>query len=181
MKKCENPLIEEITKSHKERVFNLSSIRLPEGIKKKCVWCLGNLKGAQRRWCSTECVTAAKAWGHPQGEEGLNLLLIRQDWKCNICQYDYAPLAQQIANAIDSYLKLGHDAPFRDKLSWVLVKRIKNRTLKAHRPEVDHVLPIYKGGQAVGIENCQAICSTCHKAKTRVDLSGKRGKREDHK
>ena len=53
-KKPNNPRIELLTKSYKDRAFNLSSIKLLDGLVKCCVWCLQPLKGMQRRWCGVE-------------------------------------------------------------------------------------------------------------------------------
>lgn len=45
------------------------------------------------------------------------------------------------------------------------------------QPEVDHIVPISKGGQSLGLENHQAICYTCHKIKSKADNSGPKPKK----
>lgn len=183
MKKCENPLIPEITKTYKKRIFNLSNIRLPEGIKKKCVWCLGELSGLQRRWCSDDCVVAAQAWGNPQKEQGLYQLLIKQNWKCNLCTFDWGTVVEAMFN--EPKLPYGfkeYKDTWRTQYSFWVVTKVKDRMHQndpPHRIEVDHILAISKGGQSLGLDNHQAICYTCHKVKTKSDLSGKRKKLED--
>lgn len=180
MKKCENPNIAIYTQSHKKRIFNLSSIRLPEGLKKKCVWCLGDLKGQQRRWCGNECVEAASAWGNPQKEYGLGILLIRQNFKCNTCQFDWGAVVEAMYQKPRvPYGMVECKDTWRTKFSYWLTVKLKDEmhmTDLPHRIEVDHVLAISKGGQALGLDNHQAICYTCHKVKTKQDLSGKRVK-----
>lgn len=37
--------------------------------------------------------------------------------------------------------------------------------------ELDHIIPLFKGG-ADTVENCQVLCTECHKAKTREELTG---------
>lgn len=184
MKKCENPLIPEITKTYKKRIFNLSSIRLPEGVKKRCVWCLGPLKGAQRRWCGEECVNAASAWGNPQKEYGLGLLLIRQNFKCDMCQFDWGAVVEKMYEKPRTpYGMVECKDTWRTKFSYWLTSKLKDEmhaTDKPHRIEVDHVLAISKGGQSLGLDNHRALCYSCHKIKTKSDLSGKRKKREDN-
>lgn len=183
MKKSENPNIEELTKTFKERAFNLSDIKLPEGLIKKCVWCLGPLKGQQRRWCGEVCLNSAMAWAYPQKEYGLGILLIRQSFKCNICAFDWGAAVEELykrprvpygaADAKDNW---------RTVFSYWIVSHLKDYMHvhdQPHRIEVDHIVPIYKGGQALGLENHQAICFSCHKSKTKVDLSGKRNKNGD--
>lgn len=182
MKKCENPLIPEITKTYKKRIFNLSSIKLPEGLRKKCVWCLGELKGQQRRWCSNECVEAAQAWGNPQKEQGLGILLIRQEFKCNVCAFDWGAVVEEMYRKPKiPYGMAEVKDKWRTAFSYWLVGRLKDNMHindPAHRIEVDHIMAISKGGQSLGLENHQAICYTCHKIKTKSDLSGKRKKND---
>lgn len=67
------------------------------------------------------------------------------------------------------------DTPFGD-LPWYYFKRLKSRVPPDKNPEVDHIAPIYKGGQPLDRANLQAICYTCHKGKTGKDLSGPRKK-----
>lgn len=172
-KKSGNPKIEELTKSHKDRRINLSSIGVIkiDGLR-KCVWCAeGILSHGNQKYCSTLCSSSAWAWANPQKEEGLNHLLIRQGWKCNTCQYDWRPLAEQIFIKMHSYGDGRFDGSvFGTEVEWGLMKRLKAKALKEFAPEVDHIVPIYKGGQSLGLDNHQAICYTCHKAKTKQDL-----------
>lgn len=178
MKKCENPLIEEITKTWKKRIYNLSDIKLPKEIIKACVWCLGPLKGAQRRWCGEECVESAQAWGNPQREQGLSILLIRQEFKCKMCQFDYGAIVEEMFKSPKipyGFSQLKDN--WRTKSSYWIAHRLKDHMHMndlPHRLEVDHIVAISKGGTSLGLDNHQAICYTCHKTKTKQDLSGKR-------
>lgn len=185
MKKCENPLIPEITKTYKKRVFNLSSIKLPNGLKKHCVWCLEDLKGTlARRWCGEECVQSAQAWGNPQKEYGLGLLLIRQNFKCAECQFDWGAVVEAMYQKPRTpYGMVECKDTWRTKFSYWLTCKLKEEmhsTDLPHRIEVDHILAISKGGQSLGLDNVRALCYTCHKVKTKSDLSGKRKKVEDN-
>lgn len=67
---------------------------------------------------------------------------------------------------------------FGTSIDWGLMKRLKNKVAAERLPEVDHIVPISKGGQALGHDNHQAICYTCHKVKTKKDLSGPRKRKE---
>ena len=58
---------------------------------------------------------------------------------------------------------------------WV-TRKLKEIISKDLKPEVDHIIPIFKGGESLGLDNHQVICYTCHKAKTKKDVSGKRKK-----
>lgn len=178
-KKSANPQVEELTKSCKERSYNLSALKavtrvMGEGLKptRFCVWC-GEVKlnHGNQKYCSSPCSTNAMAWAYPQKEEGLFMLLVRQDWKCNLCDHSWKQLAQNIHDA--EYAKYPQHV-LGGVYDWMLVKRLKYKAEKKHAPEVDHIVPIYKGGTSLGLENHQAICYTCHKSKTGKDLSGKR-------
>lgn len=71
---------------------------------------------------------------------------------------------------------------WRTTMSYAIVARLKDHLHihdSAHRLEVDHILAISKGGQSVGLDNHQAICYSCHKEKTKKDLSGKRRKKNE--
>ena len=170
-----NPIVEELCKSYRERSYNLSclkAIKTPEGTR-KCAWCVeGVLTHGNQKYCTQDCSNSAMAWAYPQKEDALRYLLLRQDWKCFLCKFDYKPHLDAII-ARDRIM-LGKDFWDPSKLPWYYFKRLKGRLPKQNRPEVDHIVPIYKGGQSLGLGNHQILCFTCHKSKTGKDLSGKR-------
>lgn len=176
-----NPKVEELTKSVRDRSYNLSclqAIKLPEmndkgKPKRLCAWCATvELTHGNQKYCTTECSNSAMAWAYPQKEDALRYLLLRQEWKCATCKYDYKPELELIV-AKDRLLGYGFDLA---KLPWYYFKRLKARVPSDRKPEVDHIISIYKGGVSLGLDNHQAICYTCHKTKTKQDLSGKRKK-----
>jgi 5-methylcytosine-specific restriction endonuclease McrA len=179
-KKSGNPKVEELTKSHRERSYNLSSLGvikkvLEEGLKpaRFCAWCAeGKLAHGNQKYCSTECSRSAMAWSYPQKEENLAQLLIRQNYKCNACQFDYTPFMDAIAAKDKPRGSLQWD--WRNEYIWYFYKRLKNQVPPERKPEVDHVIPIYKGGTSLGMDNHCVLCYSCHKVKTGKDLSGKR-------
>lgn len=183
MKKSENPSIPEITTTYKKRAYSLSNLELPQGIYKRCVWCLGQLEGARRRWCGDECLNSALAWGNPQKEEGLGFLLIRQEFKCNVCAFDWGAVIEGLYLLPRTpYGLVEAKKTWRTKFSYYISRRLKMvmaETDPDHRPEVDHVLAISKGGQSIGLENVRVLCHLCHKAKTKLDNSGPRKKKVD--
>jgi hypothetical protein len=49
--------------------------------------------------------------------------------------------------------------------------RNHHRVLKDnHEPEIDHIIPIALGGMAIGFDNVQILCYSCHKEKTKLDI-----------
>lgn len=178
-KPSKNPKILELTKSFKERSLALSrdmKVVPEEDGRRLCLWCgEEELKGSKlKKYCSKECSEAIFTWAQPQKGNGLHALLVRQEWKCNICKFDYSDILEKV----NSYFKrknylipnFGGDSSER------FMKVFKSYCSPEEKPEVDHIVPIYKGGQSLGLDNHQAICYTDHKAKTRIDNSGKRKK-----
>lgn len=175
-KQTKNPKIIEITKSFKERALKLSYhmkvIPEPDGTR-LCLWCGEvELKGSKlKKYCSKECSEAIFAWAQPQKENGLHVLIVRQDWQCNLCHYDYKPIRDKVLNYFNNHNWLvpnfGRDQSRR------YMKTFKNNCPDDKKPEVDHIIPISKGGQSLGFDNHQVICYSCHKSKTKKDLSKK--------
>jgi len=175
-------MVEELTKSIKSRHINLDCIspiltgdlNIKGKPQRLCAWCCEEeILSGSRKYCGNLCAESARAWAYPQKEEGIKFLLIRQDWKCNICQYNYRVLYEQIMKKEGKTF----NGPVDPKVYyWYYYIRLKNKLLKEFKIEVDHIVPIYKGGDSLGLENHQLICYTCHKEKTKKDLSGKRKK-----
>lgn len=162
-KKSNNPQIESLTKSYRDRAYNLSSIRLPEGLKKCCVWCLEPLTGMQRRWCmDDECIKAALAWARPQTEHGLYFLLKKQDFKCNHCSVSFKQYFDE------AFPKRVGFVPYSNEIH-TYMRKFRGLVPYEIRPEVDHILAISLGGVALGLDNHQVLCMKCHKAKTKID------------
>lgn len=44
--------------------------------------------------------------------------------------------------------------------------------LSNHQPEVDHIVPISKGGNPRARANLQTLCKSCHSKKTRQEMAG---------
>lgn len=179
-KPSKNPKVEELTKSIRERHICLDyispiltgEINIDGKPQRLCAWCCTEeLFDGRQKYCSYKCTNSATAWAYPQKEDGIRFLLLRQDFRCAGCQYDYKPFYELVV-AKDKEL-LGRDFD-PETLPFYYFKRLKNIIPDEFRIEVDHVIPIYKGGDSLGLENHQLICFTCHKEKTKKDLSGKR-------
>lgn len=170
MKLSNNPNIEIYTKTHKDRAFSLSRIRLPEGITKSCVWCLTELYGLQRRWCKDdECVKSALAWGRPQSPHGLYELLKRQNYCCLNCSLSWS---EYMNTAVSKNSKF-YELELHSRDIELVMRRFKRLIPEDIRPEVDHIVAISLGGTALGLENHQILCAKCHKIKTKLDIREK--------
>lgn len=180
-KPSKNPKVEELTKSCKERyvpVAELNHIIREDGTK-GCIWCGDPLKTKHhmQRYCKDKmCSKSAYAWASPQKEEGMFFLMVRQNWCCNICGYDYKPFIE--SNIIDKFYGthtsyFGKSGDYRKEFSFFVLRRLKEMIDPKLKPEVDHIVPIFKGGQSIGLANHQVICYYDHKGKTSKDLSKK--------
>jgi len=170
-----NPKAIELIKSCQDRSTALDRIGpiIIDGVK-MCAWCHSS-KTRGPKYCGKECALSARATFYPQKEESLWFLLVRQNFKCADCQYDYVPLILQLLVNGRVYDKPND---FKEVYSYWLMKRIKQKSPKEFKPEVDHVQPIYKGNQplSLNLEGVVCLCKTCHLRKTRSDLSGPRKK-----
>lgn len=182
-KKSGNPKVEELCKSIKNRSYNLSCLRpvILEELnakgkpKRLCAWCaVGELHSGNQKYCTSDCSTYAMAWAYPQKEDALKYLLLRQEWKCLSCQYDYKPFLD--AMIAKDRARYGSGCTL-EKLPWNYFSRLKMQVSPDRKPEVDHIIPISKGGQSLGLDNHQVLCYICHKIKTKIDNSGSRKKR----
>ena len=179
-----NPKVLELTKSIRERSYNLSCldpVELQElnakgKPKRLCAWCNETeLIHGNRKYCTQNCSNSAMAWAYPQKEDALRYLLCRQDWKCSHCQYDYRPLIQQIISKDQEIIGKVFDL---NSIPWYYLKRLKRKSPKEYKPEVDHIIPVSKGGDTLGLSNHACLCYTCHKVKSKIDNSGPRKKKD---
>lgn len=160
-KPTKNPQVAEITKNSKKRNSPLGNLSLMDRLDgtKGCVWCGDPLKSKHpnTRYCKDPlCFQSAWAWFNPQGPDARHILLDRQNYRCNICQFDYSP--------------------WKDKFKF---RHVPYGIPPGRAPEVDHVIAIVNGGTGLGLENHQAICYTCHKAKTKSDVAKMTRKKRD--
>lgn len=165
-----NPKIAELSKSCKERRINLSDLSaiVLDG-KKICAWCgIRELRRNRRKWCSKGCTLCALAWAQPSSPYGLRVLLYKYDFKCAHCNLSYR------SHFKDAYARIKNKTYFRfprrkcDSIKY-LIKVFRRLVPRNIRPEVDHIVSVAIGGQTLGFENVQLLCSGCHKKKSKKD------------
>jgi hypothetical protein len=174
-KPSNNPQIEELTKSCKKRAYRLSDLKTVklDGVHKNCVWCLKLLDGNKRKWCSEDCVNYALAWARPQCEEALHVLLVKQEFHCLLCHYDYWPYVEKALQHLNRNRTRVKPSLVKTKISRLLMRNFRQVLPREFRAEVDHILAISLGGTALGLENHRVLCSKCHKGKTKSDIREK--------
>jgi rubredoxin len=108
---------------------------------------------------------------NPQNEMGLQVLLLRQEFKCASCGYDYTPALK----AVQEKAKGRNIDPSLNKFNYWVMKILKNQFKwhvpeeRARQPEIDHIIPIGLDGQSLGFDNHQVLCRSCHLEKTKED------------
>lgn len=172
-KKTTNPKITQLTKSTTKRSVCLDQLKpVKTEAGRFCAWCVeGQIHRGNAKYCNQVCRDSAWAWAYPQSEHGLGMLLHRQDHKCNLCGFDYNPFLETECREMHGGYSYNRLIDYKTEFIWYLYSRLKRRVPPERKPEVDHVIPIFKGGESLGLDNHQAICYSCHKSKTAKDLS----------
>lgn len=143
-----HPDVRKLIHSQDGRRFNLSSIKtfFVSANQKYCKWCREEpTKSKRSMYCSDLC--ASSAWLYCNPAKQVDRILKHQGNKCASCDFDYSP---------------GWAYDEKGLTDWDYQQK--------HRPEVDHIVPIYKGGSAFDPKNLQVLCRNCHKEKTKIDL-----------
>lgn len=148
--------LEAIEKKPKVRSFPLSDLPVLRGL---CCWCnVGTITPPKRRYCSEECIESAMLFCHPQSPAAKMYVLVQlQDCMCPGCgEYFDDQLRERVEDHARRWkLKPGEQ---------VSLGAIGYGT--GHLWHVDHIIPIFRGGRGVCIENIQVLCVPCHTKKT---------------
>lgn len=141
-----------------KRYLCLSDLPKPE-IKGVCHWCRLNIvPSGKRKYCSEDCAKSALFYCVPQNRinKAYRFIYI-QKCCCTLCGESFEHLIQEI---IDWYVKF-----FKKKGSYEKV-HLGSIGYRLDGFDTDHIIPIYKGGMGVGVDNHQVVCSKCHLIKT---------------
>lgn len=153
---------QEVLDQTKRRYVALSTLKNIDG---KCCWC--NSKKVEpplRRYCSSECSYSASFRAQPQNPKvKIWLLIHRQGFACRFCGLLFEEEIEQRIQRKYFYNK-DHGWLENGKVSYFSVGYGTG-----HLWEVDHIVPIHKGGRPLDLDNLQVICTSCHKKKTLLD------------
>lgn len=146
------------------RTYNLSNLKSKDG---KCAWCQeGKLPTKRHKYCSTACSNSAFYYCNPQHPSAKGYVFVElQDGACKACGISHEEL---VISKVKARLAL------KERLSKTYGDNVKvsyytivNNT--GHIIQVDHKVPIFKGGASVGLDNIQVICASCHYEKTAAE------------
>lgn len=154
----------------RKRSANLSDISLPSD--GTCAWCNSRpITPPRKKYCGDVCQVFAEMWCNPQSPRTKAWLLIhRQSCACTLCGEDFEEQIVERILHLDKYLKrCRRDRPDYWHPSSVTYFLIGSNT--ADLWEVDHRIPIFRGGQGIGLDNVQVVCTACHRNKTAMEKS----------
>ncbi len=138
----------------RRRRFNLADLLdVTVGGSRLCVWCnVKPLVGRQRRWCSKDCKESGFIYCNPQSPSARAWVLINlQDCACRACGVSHEDLVLKRLERL--------------KTSWPLSYHLIGYGA-GDVIQVDHIVPIHRGGRGFGLGNVQVICVACHMKKT---------------
>lgn len=160
-----------ILDNHRKRSYPLSSIKYEKGT---CAWC-GYI--SRLKYCGDDCKGSAYLYCIPQSPESKIFHLLRQHMACKLCGLDYSDFLNKKYLAAERRRKrLIEDYSGIESLKSI-VEDLKEDSISLYQIgygtgdtiQVDHIIPIFMGGQSLGVENIQILCKPCHKQKTTME------------
>lgn len=135
-----------------------------------CAWCEDvEVTGKRRKYCSDNCSMSADIHCYPQSPTAKLWRFVHvQGCACASCGVSFEDqIRAKVKRRIDDrILNAERGLVYNwDKIdSPVSLHFLGNNT--GDELQVDHIIPISRGGVGVGIDNVQVLCVNCHKAKT---------------
>lgn len=154
--------------SDRKAVAKLQGKR-PEG---HCKFCTGKIPGRRTTWCDEEC--KKQYFIACNDEKVLPVAIFERDrGVCKLCGTNvdkfhklvYTTTMDKVMDNLEkiNYIfgtKLRKDSPVRDIVHSLF--HHKDRRVW----EIDHIIPVAKGGGICGLDNFQTLCLGCHRRKT---------------
>lgn len=155
--------LQEIEKKPSARTFSLSD--LPR-LKNRCKWCNAcATRSSRSHYCSEDCVKSAVMFCRPQSPATKMFVLIHlQDCTCVGCGEIFDDALQERATQLWSLVLERQKHGLWEDVTEVSLAMLGDCT--GDRWHVDHIIPIFRGGRGVCIENIQVLCVKCHHRKT---------------
>ncbi|EUD66314.1 hypothetical protein C922_03230 [Plasmodium inui San Antonio 1] len=110
------------------------------------------------------------------------LIYERDKGVCNICKLDCTNLIRQIKS--QKYFPINEKIDYFIRRYPLFIEDINHLTRILEKPmqgqiwNVDHILPVFRGGGEASFDNLQTLCTFCHRKKTKDDYK-KRVKRSN--
>ncbi len=148
----------------RSRYMTLSSIpKYRVGSDRFCLWCRSGapLKHHARVYCGDNCKKSANMFCYPQSNTMKAYILIEfQQCACTLCGLSYE-------DRILRWIERKENRKGTEEWEIGPTMNILGYQLSAiNEIDVDHKIPLHRGGIALGLDNIQAVCRQCHKDKT---------------
>lgn len=166
-------------------------------VKGFCTWCGEKVKPPRRFWCSD---THVYEWRIRRDPSFLREEVYRRDQGvCAECGLDTKPVDGKLKQLRKSVLKLHWGKKPEEALRlalvfWDLAAKFNYKLPKGKDPvqvliryrskslwEADHIVPVYEGGGACGLEGLQSLCKVCHGTRTKQQATHRAAKRKQEK
>ncbi|CRH01088.1 LOW QUALITY PROTEIN: DNA helicase, putative [Plasmodium relictum] len=163
----ENSHIETVERFKKE----LEMIKLKKSNIKKIIICKEN-----NLFCEGNC---RKEYFLKKNSYSLRRLIFERDKGiCNICNLNCTDLIKQIKKT--KYFSINERIDYFIKTNPLFIENINHLKKILEKPrdgyiwQVDHILPVFKGGGEASFDNLQTLCTFCHQKKTKNDVKNKK-------
>lgn len=144
-----------------QRSANLAQLVVLQG---RCCWCNRNdILPPRKRYCSDDCRDSAFVWCNPQSPTSKGWqLLNRQEFSCACCGLSFEDFLRKRLRHLFNGVATGlYNRPRNDR--WSLHAFADQF---GHIFNADHRVPLFLGGQGLGLGNIQVLSTQCHEKKT---------------
>lgn len=153
----------------KRRMLSMDHVRVIDG---HCAWCNQiPIRKRNQKYCSPSCKESAYFYCYPQTPAAKMFVFIqRQGCSCTICGECFE---DQIAEKIRK-LRKDWDRSMDSEYGGWMKGKITYHAVGYNTGDiwqVDHIIPLHKGGDGIGLENIQVVCKACHLRKTVYERS----------
>lgn len=129
-----------------------------------CKWCAKNPVYGQKQYCSEDCKFSMYVFAYPQTFPATRVLMERQNFKCSVCTFDYAPYIEDAINIVSK-----ENIFDWDEHSCIVLDMVNKSVPEERKPEVDHIIQVSRGGDTFGLNNVDIKCASCHQSKTSAE------------
>lgn len=159
--------------------------------KRQCTWCGQQLGGRKRTWCGMPCVDAFHRHCCPRSAR--SAVFDRDHGVCVSCGLDTEWLTRLMRLCQPDQRRRRELCTWRGKTNrrgrrnlrrqqrrgrvyCVIRNWLRRRGFDPRQAlwELDHILPVCRGGGLCGLENYQTLCQVCHVRKGAEDLRPRR-------
>ena len=140
-----------------------------------CLWCGSKrFKKGRRRYCREDCTDSATAYCFPHSVSSKAFVFVElQGCNCKFCGENFEDLIDAfIPKEVERRRRRNKEGPKLFSQFTPLPLHVDFFAIGNHissQFDLDHVVPIHKGGAGIGFDNVQVICKKCHKIKTARD------------